>query len=204
MKQLRWFVALSAVLACAVAYAGSMSDVVPVGGGKFMLTGRNATVFGSSDGIAAKLITKAHQYCEGNGGGEAVLLDKDGESAAVGVRTASSTIYFRCDAKTPAPATSSARRYYVALEDGSVSFQLTLPTGADCEEMIASVAEEHRGYGQCVARSQAPALPFISVLSDGDDDVMLLRARTLDDCTRLTQQIAQRESDRLATCVERK
>ena len=88
--------------------AASSSSVVPIGEGKYMLTGRNMTVFGSADGIAAKLMVKANEYCQQKSKSEAVLVDMAGESAQMGVRTASSTIYFRCGAsEAGSPATQA-------------------------------------------------------------------------------------------------
>ena len=89
-------------------FAASSSSVVPIGEGKYMLTGRNMTVFGSADGIAAKLMVKANEYCQQKSKSEAILLDMAGESAQMGVRTASSTIYFRCGTSEPAPTQASA------------------------------------------------------------------------------------------------
>ena len=40
------------------------SEAVAIGGGKYMMTDRNFTIFGSADGIITKLITKAHAFCE--------------------------------------------------------------------------------------------------------------------------------------------
>lgn len=116
-----------AFLICAMtisgtALAGSTSQVVPIGEGKYMLTGRNTTVFGSSDGIAAKLMQKANAFCQDEAKSEAVLLDVSGESAAVGVRTASSTIYFRCGAspagksRETAEASALPDSYYARVE----------------------------------------------------------------------------------------
>jgi hypothetical protein len=84
-------------------FAASSSSVVPIGQGKYMLTGRNMTVFGSADGIAAKLMIKANEYCQKKSKSEAVLLDMAGDSSQMGQRTASSTIYFRCGTSEPAP-----------------------------------------------------------------------------------------------------
>ena len=94
---------LATLMISGATFAASSSSVVPIGEGKYMLTGRNMTVFGSADGIAAKLMVKANEYCQQKSKSEAVLLDMAGESAQMGVRTASSTIYFRCGASEPAP-----------------------------------------------------------------------------------------------------
>lgn len=90
-------------------HATSSSEVVPIGEGKYMITGRNATIFGSADGIAAKLMIKANEYCQGKSKSEAVLLDMSGESAQYGNNTASSTIFFKCGA-----AVSSAAKVEVS------------------------------------------------------------------------------------------
>lgn len=195
--------ALVAILLCVSGHvdASSTSDVLPIGGGTYMLTGRNATVFGSADGIAAKLLARAHAYCKTNGGSEALLVEKDGESAAVGVRTASATIYFKCQTANVANAAPVSRRHFVVLESGMVAFQITFPTGAECQELVESSANASM-HGVCSDRSHASALPLLSIIADSrdDDDVVLLRARDLANCKRITSEFAGAGAVTLLDC----
>jgi hypothetical protein len=88
-------------------------EPVSVGKGVYMMTDRNWTIFGSSDGIITKLMTKANSFCKAKSGSEAELVDSAGSEAVPGVinnsgvlrrpaQGATGTIYFRCGSTTTA------------------------------------------------------------------------------------------------------
>jgi hypothetical protein len=102
-------------------------DAVSIGNGVYMLTDRNITIFGSADGIIAKLMRRANTFCQSTAGTGAELVDSSGSDAVPGslnnsgtlrraAQGASGTIYFRCGpapAPTPPPAqTAQADSYY--------------------------------------------------------------------------------------------
>jgi hypothetical protein len=113
--------AAAVVIALVLSSSASARELEPVSIGKgiFMLTDRNFTIFGSSDGIVAKLMTKANAYCQKSGGEDAELVDSDGSEAVPGTinnsgtlrrpaQGATGTIYFRCGSVAP-PKTSVTR-----------------------------------------------------------------------------------------------
>ena len=88
-------------------------EAVSIGKGVYMLTDKNFTIFGSSDGIIVKLMTKANSFCKEKNGAEAEMVDSAGSGAAPGVinnsgmlrrpaQGATGTIYFRCSTETTA------------------------------------------------------------------------------------------------------
>ena len=94
-------------------------QAVPVGKGVYMMTDRNFTIFGSSDGIIAKLMTKANSFCQKSSGVEAELVDSGGSEAVPGTinnsgmlrrpaQGATGTIYFRCGS-APAPESTASQ-----------------------------------------------------------------------------------------------
>lgn len=200
MKGLSCVVVLLLATTSPVAVAG-ISDVVPLGDGTYMVTGKNATVFGSADGIAAKLITKAHAYCKESSGTDARLIEKDGESAVMGVRTATSTVRFKCNvpAETRVTTAATGKRHFVVLEDGKVSFQITLIDQAECESLAATVRDMP---GVCTASSQAAALPALAVIADSrsSDDVLLVRSQDLETCRSLTTDLMSGGAVALSEC----
>lgn len=98
---------------------------VSIGKGIYMMTDRNLTIFGSSDGIVAKLMTKANAFCQKSQGVEAELVDSGGSEAIPGTinssgmlrrpaQGATGTIHFRCDS---APGAAPAAEASPALPD---------------------------------------------------------------------------------------
>jgi hypothetical protein len=114
---MRAAVAVFGLILCSTALAKD-PQAVPIGKGIYMMTDRNFTIFGSSDGIVAKLMTKANVFCQKNTGKEAELVDSDGSEAVPGTinnsgtlrraaQGATGTIYFRCGAATPTESVAS-------------------------------------------------------------------------------------------------
>lgn len=100
-------------------------EPTPIGGGQYMLTDQNFTIFGSTDKIVAKLIRQAHQFCNKKTGQEAVLSDTRGTGAVVGqsglvtrpAQGATGTIHFTCgpDAQAPTLVENAQQDIYTQL-----------------------------------------------------------------------------------------
>lgn len=100
----RRFVCLALLAVAPALHAAEPTDM---GGGVYMLTDQNFTVFGSPEKIAAKLTTQAHAFCKERTGQQAHLLAQDGTDAQMGTyndsgrlqrgaRGATGTIHFSC------------------------------------------------------------------------------------------------------------
>ena len=114
-------VTIAAVLALTSlsAHAG-LSEVTPIGKGRYMIGGRSNTVFGSPGKLQAKAMKVANAFCaEKHGGKEAVLQSADGRrgeqgwgaggngfAAGGGGNFAETEIIFTCE--SPEAATASA------------------------------------------------------------------------------------------------
>nr|WP_152620053.1 SHOCT domain-containing protein [Lysobacter sp. A03] len=95
---------------CLLALSSTVHAKEPtsLGGGQYMLTDQNFTIFGSTDKIVAKLIAQAHQFCHKKTGYEAILSDSRGTGAVVGqagliarpAQGATGTIHFTCGQAT--------------------------------------------------------------------------------------------------------
>ena len=106
-------------------------QAVPIGNGIYMMTDRNFTIFGSSDGIIAKLMTKANAFCQNSNGVQAELVNSGGSEAVPGTinhsgtlrraaQGATGTIHFRCGssplATSTSPTTPLPDSYYERVE----------------------------------------------------------------------------------------
>jgi hypothetical protein len=94
-----------------------------IGGGKYMLSDQNFTIFGSSDKIVAKLMKQAEEFCQGQSGKEAFMLESDGAEAIPGTinnsgrlqqaaRGATGTVYFQCGAPEQVTSSSASSATY--------------------------------------------------------------------------------------------
>jgi hypothetical protein len=99
MKSIQ-FVLFAAVLLSAC--ASTPSAPTPIGQGVYMLSGRDATVFGSYEQKVAELVGQANAFCAQQNKA-ATLTDASGRSSIVGTpgvragQTASAMITFRCE-----------------------------------------------------------------------------------------------------------
>lgn len=151
--------------------AGSSSAVVPIGGGKYMLTGRNATIFGSPDGIVAKLMIKANEYCQTNNKSEAILLDMSGESAQYGNNTASASVYFKCGSSIAKAKAVIDGRFFQISETSKVTMQISLPTTEDCLSLSSAGSEK---TGSCSNESASDALTVRAILESPNDNELIV------------------------------
>ncbi|WP_342315538.1 hypothetical protein [Lysobacter sp. FW306-1B-D06B] len=73
-----------ALLCVSVAHAG-MSDVVPLGKGRYMIGGKSATVFGNTSKMQGKAMKVANDFCaEKKPGTEAVMESAQGQRGQMG------------------------------------------------------------------------------------------------------------------------
>ncbi len=80
----RFALSLTLLAAAFSAHAG-LSDVTPIGKGRYTIGGRANTVFGSPGKLQAKAMKVANTYCAKNKPGtEAVLQSADGQRAEMG------------------------------------------------------------------------------------------------------------------------
>lgn len=74
-----------ALLVAAFSAQAGLSDVTPIGKGRYTIGGRANTVFGSPGKLQAKAMKIANAYCvENKPGTEAVLQSADGQRAEMG------------------------------------------------------------------------------------------------------------------------
>jgi len=93
-------------------FTAAASDPTPVGEGRYMLSDRALTVFGSTEKIVAKLMKQAQEFCKTQNGQEAVLLESGGDGMQPGefngngqlrraARGATGSVTFRCGSEQP-------------------------------------------------------------------------------------------------------
>ena len=159
------------------------AQAVSVGGGQYMMTDQNFTIFGSADGIVTKLVARAHLFCQEKSSVEAVLLNSTGSGAVPGRngqfgQGATGTIYFRCASATQITAatqgSSASGRFLQVKEYGSVTVQLAMSDEAACDEL----ASMSKGKSvSCTSTSASNGLPFRAVLEDdATKDVFIVEA----------------------------
>lgn len=106
-----WF-AVAAIATLGLSACATESPVTPIGNGQYIVSGRDATIFGSEGEKIAELMQKANAYCAKQGL-SAVLINSEGHGAKPGTAvtgtwagggftgvhpatTSSATITFRC------------------------------------------------------------------------------------------------------------
>lgn len=100
---------------CSTVVVAADRDPTSIGGGRYMLSGKSATIFGTSGKIIENLAAQANAYCRRTVGVDANLLDSSGTESVPGEansngslkrpgKGATGTITFRCGA--PATETS--------------------------------------------------------------------------------------------------
>ncbi|MGV8959512.1 MAG: SHOCT domain-containing protein [Stenotrophomonas sp.] len=103
-----------AILLLTVSSTANAKEPTSIGGGQYMLTDQNFTIFGSTDKIVAKLVGQAHKFCQEKNGKEAVLSESGGTAAVAGeinnsgmlrrpAQGATGTVYFKCGQDAPVP-----------------------------------------------------------------------------------------------------
>lgn len=167
--------AAAILLVAAGATSAKEPQAVAIGGGKYMMTDRNMTIFGSADGIIVELIDRAHAFCAARNEGEAEVLETDGANPGPG-RTASGTIYFKCATSPGAKviAFTAPGRFLQVEEGGNVTVQLALPTPQDCGALATTIQVKS---GKCSAQSASDRLPARAILEDpADRSVIVLES----------------------------